>query len=183
MWLPKEAWTLSATSFSNGFFTDLISESCQFPFYAVYYLFSMDFPRAYFVLFLECAGLEDLRWGKPDLSRVLKATQGEPGEVRLLLSHRPEVFPDAARRGLEVVLSGHYHGGQVKLTPGQKGLSIARLITPYAEGLFHLSRRFHASGAGAKDAVLFVGRGIGITGLPIRINRPPQIAHLTLRRA
>ncbi|MFQ5903663.1 MAG: metallophosphoesterase, partial [Candidatus Binatia bacterium] len=132
---------------------------------------------------LNILGIDDLRWGKPDLSRALKVTQGEPGEVRFLLSHRPEVFPDAARRGLDVVLSGHYHGGQVKLTPDQKGLSIARLITPYAEGLFHLSRRFHASGAGAKNAVLFVSRGIGITGLPIRINCPPQIAHLRLVRA
>ncbi len=132
---------------------------------------------------LNILGIDDLRWGKPDLSRALKVAQEEPGEVRLLLSHRPEVFPDAARKGLEVVLSGHYHGGQVKLTPGQKSLSIARLITPYAEGLFHLSRRFHPSGAGAKDSVLFVSRGIGITGLPIRINCPPQIAHLTLRRA
>ncbi|MBI1993057.1 MAG: hypothetical protein HYS67_01305 [Deltaproteobacteria bacterium] len=85
--------------------------------------------------------------------------------------------------GLDVVLSGHYHGGQVKLAPDPRALSIARLITPYAEGLFHLSRRLQTSRAGAKDSVLFVSRGIGITGLPIRINCPPQIAHLTLKKA
>ena len=129
---------------------------------------------------LNILGIDDLRWGKPDLARALKVTQKEPGEVRLLLSHRPEVFPDAARKGLDVVLSGHYHGGQVKLGPDPESISIARLITPYAEGLFHLSRRVRPSGADPKDAVLFVSRGIGITGLPIRINCPPQIAHLRL---
>jgi len=103
--------------------------------------------------------------------------------VRLLLSHRPEVFPEAAQKGIEVVLAGHYHGGQVKLGSRPESFSIARLITPYAEGLFYLSRRSQSSRTAAKDQVLFVSRGIGITGLPIRINCRPQIAHLTLRKA
>ena len=131
---------------------------------------------------LSVLGIDDLRWGRPDLARAVRLAATEPGEVRLLLSHRPEVFPEAARMGLDVVLSGHYHGGQVKLAPDPGALSIARLITPYAEGLFHLSRRLQTSRAGAKDSVLFVSRGIGITGLPIRINCPPQIAHLTLKK-
>jgi len=133
---------------------------------------------------LNILGIDDLRWGRPNLSRALDIARRNPGEVRVLLSHRPEVFPEAARKGLGVVLSGHYHGGQIKLAPEPDSLSIARLITPYAEGLFHLPRRrLSASGPGTGDAVLFVGRGIGITGLPIRINCPPQIAHLTLKRA
>ena len=133
---------------------------------------------------LNILGIDDLRWGRPDLSRALDIAQRKPGEAQVLLSHRPEVFPEAARKGLGVVLSGHYHGGQIKLAPKPDSLSIARLITPYAEGLFHLPRRrLSASGPGTGDAVLFVGRGIGITGLPIRINCPPQIAHLTLKRA
>ena len=132
---------------------------------------------------LNILGIDDLRWGRPNLSRALDIARRNPGEVRVLLSHRPEVFPEAARKGLGVVLSGHYHGGQIKLAPEPDSLSIARLITPYAEGLFHLPRRrLSASGPGTGDAVLFVGRGIGITGLPIRINCPPQIAHLTLKK-
>ncbi len=132
---------------------------------------------------LNILGINDLGWGKPNLSRALKVAETRPGELRLLLSHRPEVFPEAADKGLDVVLSGHYHGGQIKLSPGPKSLSIARFMTPYAEGLFHLSRRFNPAGNGAKDAVLFVGRGIGVTALPIRINCPPQIAHLRLIKA
>ena len=131
---------------------------------------------------LSILGIDDLNWGRPDLSRALRNAGSEAGEARLLLSHRPEIFPAAAQKGIEVVLSGHYHGGQVKLASGPKSFSIARLITPYAEGLFHLSRR-HQVAPSAKDSVLFVSRGIGITGLPIRINCPPQIAHLTLRKA
>ena len=133
---------------------------------------------------LNILGIDDLRWGRPNLSRALGIAERKPGEVRVLLSHRPEVFPEAARKGLGVVLSGHYHGGQIKLAPEPDSLSIARLITPYAEGLFHLPRRrLSAPGPGPGDAVLFVGRGVGITGLPIRINCPPQIAHLTLKKA
>ncbi len=129
---------------------------------------------------LNVLGIDDLRAGEPDLPRALDAAKKDTGEVRLLLSHRPEIFPVAAQNGVEVVLSGHYHGGQVKLGPESANLSVARFLTPYVEGRYHLSRR--ATG-GAKGSVLFVGRGVGITGLPIRINCPPQIAHLTLRKA
>jgi predicted MPP superfamily phosphohydrolase len=132
---------------------------------------------------LSILGIDDLNWGRPDLSRAIKTAESDPGEMRLLLSHRPEIFPAAAQKGIEVVLSGHYHGGQVKLASGPESFSIARLLTPYAEGLFHLPRRHHAAPWSARDSVLFVSRGIGITGLPIRINCPPQIAHLTLRKA
>jgi uncharacterized protein len=131
---------------------------------------------------LNIVGIDDLRWGAPDLPRALAAAAKDPGEVRLLLSHRPEVFPEAAKNGVEMVLSGHYHGGQVKLGPEAANLSIARLLTPYVDGMYFLPRRAIAQ-HGAKSSTLFVGRGIGITGLPIRINCPPQIAHLTLKKA
>jgi uncharacterized protein len=132
---------------------------------------------------LSLLGIDDLRWGKPDLRRALRAAEREPGEVKLLLSHRPEAFPQAAQSGIDVVLSGHYHGGQVKLDSDPESLSIARFITPYPEGMFRLPRQYNGPAADQKDALLFVSRGIGITGLPIRINCPPQIAHLTLKKA
>jgi len=131
---------------------------------------------------LSVLGIDDLRSGKPDLSRALAAAKAEPGEVRLLLSHRPEIFPAAAASGVEMVLSGHYHGGQIKLGPEAANLSIARLLTPYVDGMYLLPRRSIAK-TDAKSSMLFVGRGIGITGLPVRINCPPQIAHLILKKA
>jgi uncharacterized protein len=129
---------------------------------------------------LSVLGIDDIRWGLPDLARALSGCAREPGEVKILLSHRPEIFPEAAKGDIDLVLSGHYHGGQVKLGPSARSLSVARLLTPYAEGLFRLAR---PGQGGAKTAHLFVSRGIGITGLPIRVNCPPQIAHLRLIKA
>jgi hypothetical protein len=127
---------------------------------------------------LDILGIDDLNEGKPDLGRALKDVGKSAGEIRLLLSHRPEVFPEAARAGVDLVLSGHYHGGQVRLTPRPESPSIARVLTPYVEGLFE--RPLGSEGSNRKS-LLFVSRGIGITGLPVRINCPPQIAHLTLK--
>jgi len=112
----------------------------------------------------------------------MRAAANDPGEVRVLLSHRPEIFPRAAAEGIEVVLSGHYHGGQIKLVPGNDSPSIARLLTPYVEGLFRLPLSKEGSERGG-ESLLFVSRGIGTTALPVRLNCPPQIAHLTLRKA
>jgi predicted MPP superfamily phosphohydrolase len=127
---------------------------------------------------IEILGIEDLGTGRPDLRRALRTAEKHPGEVKVLLSHRPEIFPVAARQGIDLVLSGHYHGGQVKLLSDR--LSIARFLTPYAEGLYRLPRGTETEKKGAN---LFVSRGVGVSGLPIRLNCPPQIAHLTLRKA
>jgi uncharacterized protein len=129
---------------------------------------------------LSVLGIDDLERGHSDLRRALTVCEREPGEVKVLLSHRPEVFPAAAKGDIDLVLSGHYHGGQVKLSPTAGSLSVARLLTPYAEGLFRLAPAGHGA---EKTAHLFVSRGIGITGVPIRINCPPQIAHLRLIKA
>ncbi len=128
-------------------------------------------------------GIDDLVLGRPDLRRAISVAQKKPAEVSILLSHRPEIFPAAARKGMDLVLSGHYHGGQIKLLPEPGGLSIARFLTPYAEGLFQLPRSAGMATGDQKVGNLFVGRGVGITALPIRINCPPQIAHLTLKNA
>jgi predicted MPP superfamily phosphohydrolase len=124
-------------------------------------------------------GIDDLGDGRPDLRRAMAGAQNDPGELRILLSHRPEIFPAAAAQGIDLVISGHYHGGQIKLLPELEGSSIARFLTPFPEGVFKLRA---GGGDNGKDSSLFVGRGIGISGLPIRINCPPQIAHLTLTK-
>jgi predicted MPP superfamily phosphohydrolase len=129
---------------------------------------------------LSVLGIDDLRAGHPDLPHALRASETDRTETKILLSHRPEIFSSAAHAGIDLVLAGHYHGGQVKLGLGPENFSIARLLTPYAEGLFQLRPEDRRN---AKSANLFVSRGVGITGLPLRINCPPQIAHLTLHKA
>ncbi len=114
------------------------------------------------------AGIDDLRSGDPDLPAALA---GVPPETpTILLSHRPEIFPAAAARSVALTLSGHYHGGQVKISLPGGDLSLAHLRTPYAEGLFRRG-----------DSRLYVSRGIGTTFTPVRLNAPPEVTLLRLQ--
>ena len=108
------------------------------------------------------AGIDDLQRGSPDLGRALRDL--DPDIPTLLLSHYPEIFPRAADRGIPLTLSGHYHGGQVKLILPGKAISFAHFRTPYPEGLFR-----------TKDSHLYVSRGVGTTFTPVRLNASPEI--------
>lgn len=113
-------------------------------------------------------GIDDLRSGRPDLEAALRGVAASM--PTLLLSHHPEVFSQAADHGVAVTLSGHWHGGQIRLPLPGVDLNVARLLTPYPAGLY---RR-----AGSH---LYVNRGIGTTGPPIRLNAAPEITLLHLR--
>ena len=116
---------------------------------------------------LAVAGIDDLRSGYPDLAGAL---QGLDSTIpTILLSHRPEIFPLAASHGVPLTLSGHYHGGQIKLGLPGLNLSLAHLLTPYPEGLYRI-----------KDSHLYVSRGIGTTFTPIRLNARPEVTLLRL---
>jgi predicted MPP superfamily phosphohydrolase len=92
-----------------------------------------------------------------------------PDAFRLCLAHRPTMVHDALATGARLVLSGHTHGGQINLIPG---ISSARILGPYTGGLYEVGA-----------ARLFVGRGLGVVGLPFRIQAPPEIAIITLARS
>ncbi|MGD0230870.1 MAG: metallophosphoesterase [Syntrophorhabdales bacterium] len=110
------------------------------------------------------AGIDDLRTGHPSLDKALLRLDSRV--PTLLLSHRPEIFTQAAARGIPLTLAGHYHGGQIKVA----GISLAHLVTPYPEGLFAIGR-----------SCLYVSRGIGTTFTPIRLGVPAEVTllHLT----
>jgi predicted MPP superfamily phosphohydrolase len=114
------------------------------------------------------AGIDDLRTGSPDLDAALDGL--DPLIPTLLLSHRPEIFPQAAERGVPLTLSGHWHGGQIKLSLPGGDISVAHLRTPYPEGLYRIT-----------TSHLYVSRGIGTTATPIRLNAPPEITLLHLK--
>jgi predicted MPP superfamily phosphohydrolase len=58
------------------------------------------------------------------------------------------------------------------------------LITPFVAGLYHLPMPFSAPASnGVQKAALYVNRGLGTLGFPVRIGVPPEITLLTLRRA
>jgi len=114
------------------------------------------------------AGIDDLRWGRPDLEAAIQGL--DPAVPTLLLSHRPEIFPEAAAYRIALTLSGHYHGGQVKLSLPGGDFSLAHIRTPYPEGHYRIG-----------SSHLYVSRGIGTTFTPVRLNAPPEanLFHLT----
>jgi predicted MPP superfamily phosphohydrolase len=89
-----------------------------------------------------------------------------------LLSHNPDTFPTAIRRGFQGVIAGHTHGGQVNVEILHQNINPARFRTPFTSGLYRLD-----------NASCFVSNGIGTIGMPIRLGAPPEIALLRLRRA
>jgi predicted MPP superfamily phosphohydrolase len=80
------------------------------------------------------------------------------------------LFPQAAARGVDLVLSGHTHGGQVAIPLLARRLNLARLITPFTNGVYR-----------SGTSMLYVNRGLGTTGPPVRIAVAPEIAVLVLR--
>ena len=102
----------------------------------------------------------------------------------VLLSHNPNSFRRAAELGIELSLAGHTHGGQVKFEIVDHSVSPARLITPFVAGLYRLPMQQPSEGAhGSSKAALYVNRGLGTFGFPVRLGVPPEITLLTLRRA
>jgi predicted MPP superfamily phosphohydrolase len=85
-----------------------------------------------------------------------------PGSVNILLSHNPNTSDRAAELGIDLSLAGHTHGGQVALEFVHVNISPARLITPYVRGWFR-----------KPGGQLYVNRGIGTIGFPIRFDAPP----------
>jgi predicted MPP superfamily phosphohydrolase len=117
---------------------------------------------------LNVAGVDDPWRGKTDFDRALSMTN--PNAPTIMLCHQPDLFPAVVQREIDLTLAGHYHGGQVKLQFLGMAISPAHLISEFVEGLYIQGR-----------SQLYVSRGIGITGPPVRLNAPPEITllHLT----
>jgi uncharacterized protein len=119
---------------------------------------------------LYVAGVDDTWTRRNDLDRAL--ADRPSAASTLLLAHDPVLFPDAARRGVDLTLSGHTHGGQIGVPFFARRFNLARVITRFTTGLYRMGA-----------AALYVNRGLGTTGMPIRLSVPAEIAVLTLRRA
>jgi uncharacterized protein len=94
----------------------------------------------------------------------------------VLLSHNPNSFYRAAELGIELSLAGHTHGGQVQVEILDHRWSPARFITSFVAGLYALPM-----GGGTSQAFLYVNRGLGTIGVPVRLGAEPEITLLTLR--
>jgi uncharacterized protein len=116
---------------------------------------------------LVIAGVDDALSGRADLNRALaRRPQNVP---TVLLAHDPDLFPHAAHANVQLVLSGHTHGGQIAVPLLARWLNLSRF-----------SHRFHRGLYRAGICTLYVNRGLGTTGPPIRLGATPEITVVEL---
>lgn len=118
---------------------------------------------------IHLAGLDDVMLGKPDLEKTLRDVDTE--SFTIMLVHEPDYASKTSDHPVDVQLSGHSHGGQVRFP------FIGHLYTPdfaekYVEGKFQISDRL----------TLYVSKGVGTTRLPYRFLCKPEFNVYTLKK-
>lgn len=100
-----------------------------------------------------------------------RETLGGKEEFTVLLLHSPSYFDEAADYGAELVLSGHYHGGTIRI--GGRGLMTPDFVffERRVRGLFE-----------RKGKKLIVSAGLGTHSINLRVNDPPELVKITLRK-
>jgi predicted MPP superfamily phosphohydrolase len=108
---------------------------------------------------------------EPKGTAYLKRVAGlsRPKAFNILLSHNPDVFPRAVQLGFDLTLSGHTHGGQVTVEYLSQHLNVAKFYTPYVDGAY-----------GIDGKGLYVSRGLGTIGVPVRLGVPPEVSLIRL---
>lgn len=110
------------------------------------------------------AGVDDLMVGKTDVRAALAGSNED--EFKILLAHNPQIVRRAARYDVDLMLSGHTHGGQVKLRDEEKRI---------------LPRRRLSSGLHRRqNTQVYITRGIGTVVLPVRYQCPPEVSVIEL---
>lgn len=115
------------------------------------------------------AGVDDTWTGRSDPARAL--ARRDPSAFPILLAHDPALFAQSVRLGVPLTLSGHTHGGQLAIPFFSRRFNLARLVEKYTAGLYR-----------QEDSLLYVNRGIGTTGPPLRIGARAEISVFTLHK-
>ena len=114
-------------------------------------------------------GIDDPHYYRADnLEKALADVP--PDSVSLLLAHSPEIYRHAAHAGIDVMLCGHTHGGQICLPGGRPMMCNARCPRSLCAGAW----RFH-------DLLGYTSAGSGVSVVDVRLNCPPEVALHTLR--
>lgn len=116
---------------------------------------------------LRLGGVDDLWYGQPDVAAAVGDATRE--DAVLLLSHNPDQAETLTDRRVGLVLSGHTHGGQV-IVPG--------MTNPFIPSRY--GDKYSLGRVEAPATTVYVSRGLGLTGLPVRYNCPPELTLLTL---
>jgi predicted MPP superfamily phosphohydrolase len=115
------------------------------------------------------AGVNDVLSRTADLSETLRGIPGD--EAVVLLAHEPDYADYASRFPIDLQLSGHSHGGQVRI-PLLPPLYLPAMAKKYVLGSYQIGR-----------LPLYTNAGLGTVGVPVRLNCPPEITLLTLSSA
>jgi predicted MPP superfamily phosphohydrolase len=115
------------------------------------------------------SGVNDVLSQTADLDATLHGVP--PDEATILLAHEPDYADYVARFPVDLQLSGHSHGGQVRI-PFLPPLYLPELARKYVAGLYRIG-----------PLTLYTNRGLGTVAVPVRFNCSPEITLLTLHRA
>jgi len=113
------------------------------------------------------AGVNDVLSKTADLSKTLRRVPAS--EAIVLLAHEPDFADEASRFPIDLQLSGHSHGGQLRI-PLLPPLYLPAMAKKYIWGTYRVG-----------PLTLYTNAGLGTVGLPMRLNCPPEITLLTLR--
>jgi uncharacterized protein len=115
-------------------------------------------------------GIDDAMLGRPDIALPLRNVP--PEAYKILLSHAPDLAEPASHMNIQLQLSGHSHGGQIKIP------FYGPLVTPPFASKFH--EGFYTVGD-SNPLTLYVNRGLGTTRLPFRFMSKPELTVFTLK--
>ena len=113
------------------------------------------------------AGVNDVLGEHADLDATLHGIPKD--EATVLLAHEPDYADYVVRYPVDLQLSGHSHGGQVRI-PLLPVFYLPELAKKYVKGLFHIG-----------PLTLYTNIGLGTVGIPVRLNCPPEITLITVR--
>ena len=119
---------------------------------------------------LRLCGVDDYATGRPNLRAALGDTR--PDDACLVLSHNPDFVERIRDPRVDLVLSGHTHGGQIVLPLIGAPVTASRYGQKYVHGLVQ-----------GPTARVYVSRGVGTIGPPVRFGAPPEVTLLTLRQS
>ncbi|RHO55932.1 metallophosphoesterase [Eubacterium sp. AM05-23] len=113
---------------------------------------------------LAIGGVDDLLYGEPDVRQTVRGTAG--GDYRIILMHEPDGADRLKGAGVDLILSGHTHGGQIRL-PLLPTVT-TDLGKKYIRGFYTIDVE--------NSTELYVNKGIGCTQIPARLGAAPEIA-------
>ncbi len=121
--------------------------------------------------FLNLVGVDDIRHQIDPNTYIESALSSVRNkQPKILLCHRPYFLETIDNYNIDLTLAGHTHGGQIVLAHiGDIYLTPAALVSKYISGLYHVN-----------NSQMYVTRGIGTVGVPLRVNCPPEITKITL---